>query len=219
MTPTPFTGNATPVFILDSLPAWLPENSMQLIARELNHSETAFVRLIAGAQPTSYSIRWYTPSAEEPFCGHGVLGAAHALHETTGQTSFDFVTNTGIKTSASIVSTSKKEEIERVSISMSFPCSPILKNLQPSSDVRKKFAGALGISPEKIIGIGKNALLDIIIELDPSIDFSAGAMYIDPVALLIASPSGTRSQVITSSWSADDDGDFAKRVFAYGSEG
>ena len=69
------------------------------------------------------------------------------------------------------------------------------------------------------MAIGQNALMDIIIEVDPDIDFSAQKMEIDPMALLHASPPGTRSQVITSSWNLDQSVDFSKRVFAYGSEG
>jgi len=60
--------------------------------------------------------------------------------------------------------------------------------------------------------------MDIVIEVDSSVDFSAVGMDIDPVALMRASPAGTRSQVVTSAWGRGGV-DFAKRVFAYGSEG
>lgn len=187
----------------------------------MNHSETVFVRQRPNSNSNSFDIRWYTPIAEEPFCGHGVLGATHALHAARLGTNFDFTTFTGIKASATIIpsTTSNSADREHVTISMSFPSSPVLPSPAFSKDVKTAFAIALGIDPRKILAIGQNALMDIIIELDPDVDFSAQTMNIDPIALLHASPPGTRSQVVTSSWSFNPKIDFAKRVFAYGSEG
>jgi PhzF family phenazine biosynthesis protein len=186
--------------------------------REMNHSESVFVRRRPNSTPSSYDIRWFTPTAEEPFCGHGILGAAHALHAAGYGTEFDFTTFMGIKASASIIPISATTT-DHATISMSFPSSPVLSSLALSEDVRKGFAKALGINESKILATGQNALMDIVLELDPDLDFSASKMHIDPVALLNVSPPGTRSQVITSSWSLDPSVDFAKRVFAYGSEG
>lgn len=84
---------------------------------------------------------------------------------------------------------------------------------------KERFAAALKLPVEAVIGLSQNELRDVNIELDPSVDFSAKNMFIDAVALLDASPPGTRSQVITSAWSLDPEVDFAKRVFAYGLEG
>ena len=221
MTSTPFCGNATPVLVLSEFEEWLPENSMQLVARELNHSETVFVRRRPSSTPNIYDIRFFTPYAEEPFCGHGMLGAAHALHLSTGLTTFEFVTITGIETGASVSTTSQTwaNDEDTVSVSMQFPASPVVDRLQPPLHVKERFATALGIDETDIWYIGMNDLMDVVLELNPEIDFSAEAMAIDAVALLRASPPGTRSQVITSSWAFDKDVDFAKRVFAYGSEG
>lgn len=102
---------------------------------------------------------------------------------------------------------------------MSFPSSPVLPSLALSEDIRTDFAKALGVDASKILAFGQNDLMDVILELDPDLDFSALNMRINPVALLNASPPGTRSQVVTSAWSLDPSVDFAKRVFAYGSEG
>ncbi|RPJ85455.1 MAG: PhzF family phenazine biosynthesis protein [Acidobacteria bacterium] len=53
-------------------PAW-----MQLVAREMNLSETAFlVRRGAG-----YHLRWFTPTVEVELCGHATLASAHVLWE------------------------------------------------------------------------------------------------------------------------------------------
>ncbi|KAH7410540.1 hypothetical protein BKA64DRAFT_357247 [Cadophora sp. MPI-SDFR-AT-0126] len=220
MTSTPFSGNATPVLVLNSFEDWLSERSMQLIARELNHSETVFVRRRPSSNPDTYDIRFFTPYIEEPFCGHGILGAAHALHLSAGLTTFEFVTATGIETRASVSTKSHTwaNDGDTVAVSMNFPCSPVVARLQPSMDIKAKFAAALGLDEVEILQIGMNDLMDIVLELNPEVDFSAATMIIDPVALLKASPPGTRSQVITSSWALDKDVDFAKRVFAYGSE-
>lgn len=56
----------------------LNEVQMQLVAREVNASETAFVsRLNDLHRPMR--LRWFTPTTEVDFCGHATLGAAHAL--------------------------------------------------------------------------------------------------------------------------------------------
>jgi len=56
------------------------DREMQLIAREVNLSETAFV-----LQPTvstaDLRIRWFTPTMEVPLCGHATIAAFHALAE------------------------------------------------------------------------------------------------------------------------------------------
>ena len=76
----PFTGNTAGV-VLDA--DGLDESQMQLIAREVNASETAF---ICGAdslhQPAR--LRWFTPGQEVGFCGHATLAAAHAWAEAHG---------------------------------------------------------------------------------------------------------------------------------------
>ena len=192
----------------------------------MNHTETVFLRRRPNSAPNAFSIRFYTPFTEEPFCGHGILGAAHALYAAGQGTEFDFRTFSGIQTSASIIpskpncsSCSNFQDEGKVQVSLSFPSSPILPSLAPSSDLQTAFAKALSVGPEKILAIGQNELMDIIIELEPGLDFSYSNMKIDPVKLLNASPEGTRSQVLTSSWNMDEEVDFAKRVFAYGCEG
>jgi len=56
-TDRPYSGNPAGVCILDYL---LPDNLMAKIAREINHSETAFL-FIHG---DTYSLRWFTPNTE-----------------------------------------------------------------------------------------------------------------------------------------------------------
>lgn len=74
----PFTGNPAMVYRLD---AWLDDALMQQIAAEHNLAETAFV-VKEGAV---WHIRWFTPTAEVPLCGHATLASAHVLLECYGE--------------------------------------------------------------------------------------------------------------------------------------
>jgi PhzF family phenazine biosynthesis protein len=76
----PFSGNPAIVYCLS---AWLDEALMQQIAAEHNLAETAFL-VKEGAQ---WRIRWFTPKAEVPLCGHATLASAHVLFEVYGETS------------------------------------------------------------------------------------------------------------------------------------
>jgi len=71
----PFEGNPAAVCVLEEPAevAW-----MQLVAREMNLSETAFLHPIAGG----YALRWFTPAVEVKLCGHATLASAHTLWET-----------------------------------------------------------------------------------------------------------------------------------------
>ncbi len=73
-----FRGNPAAVCPLET--GWLPEETMQDIARENNLSETAF---FVGNQG-GYAIRWFTPKVEVDLCGHATLAAAHVLFQHLG---------------------------------------------------------------------------------------------------------------------------------------
>lgn len=77
-TTEPFTGNPAGV-VLDA--RGLNEKAVQNIARELNLSETAFV-LPPTVKSADIQIRWFTPAAEVPLCGHATIGSFHALAES-----------------------------------------------------------------------------------------------------------------------------------------
>ena len=51
---------------------------MQLVAREMNLSETAFLC----PEQDGYRLRWFTPAVEVDMCGHATLASAHVLWET-----------------------------------------------------------------------------------------------------------------------------------------
>jgi PhzF family phenazine biosynthesis protein len=72
-TDKPFAGNPASVCIL---PQPRDDEWMQLVAREMNLSETAFLgRRADGA----YALRWFTPAVEVDLCGHATLASAHVL--------------------------------------------------------------------------------------------------------------------------------------------
>ncbi|MFP4469106.1 MAG: PhzF family phenazine biosynthesis protein [Bacteroidales bacterium] len=72
-----FHGNPAAVCPLEK---WLPDETMQNIARENNLSETAFfVR-----KNNRFEIRWFTPAVEVDLCGHATLATGHVLYEHLG---------------------------------------------------------------------------------------------------------------------------------------
>ena len=81
----PAGGNPAGV-VLDA--AGLDEAKMQTIAAEVGYSETAFVTGPAGG---GLRVRYFSPLAEVPFCGHAMVATAVAL----GPGEHLFVTNAG----------------------------------------------------------------------------------------------------------------------------
>jgi predicted PhzF superfamily epimerase YddE/YHI9 len=73
-TDRPFAGNPAAVCVL---PGPRDDGWMQSVAREMNLSETAFVRRDGDA----FGLRWFTPLVEVDLCGHATLATAHALWE------------------------------------------------------------------------------------------------------------------------------------------
>ena len=56
----------------------LTEEQMQKIAKEAAYSETAFV---LPSDKADLRLRYFTPGAEVPLCGHATVGSIYALHE------------------------------------------------------------------------------------------------------------------------------------------
>jgi trans-2,3-dihydro-3-hydroxyanthranilate isomerase len=71
----PLAGNQLAVF-LDT--ADLSSEQMQLLAREMNYSETTFVPS-ATPREGAYEVRIFTPATEIPFAGHPTLGTAFLI--------------------------------------------------------------------------------------------------------------------------------------------
>ena len=68
-----FAGNPAGVCILPAFPA---DSTMQKIAAENRHSETAFV---VPRLDGDFDLRWFTPEVEDDLCGHATLASAFVL--------------------------------------------------------------------------------------------------------------------------------------------
>lgn len=73
-TARPFAGNPAAVCVLEEYP---DDRWLQAVAREMNLSETAFLRRRA----EGWDLRWFTPAAEVDLCGHATLASAHVIFE------------------------------------------------------------------------------------------------------------------------------------------
>jgi predicted PhzF superfamily epimerase YddE/YHI9 len=129
-TDRPFAGNPAAVALVDRFPA---DSEMQLIAREMNLSETAFV---ASRSDGAYDLRWFTPAVEVDLCGHATLATAHVLGGT-GR----FMTKSGLLS----CTTGEDGWIE-----MDFPSDPPTPTDVP---------GTLGIEGVRWCGRGRSDLL------------------------------------------------------------
>lgn len=87
---TPDGGNPAGV-VLDA--AGLGDERMQRIAAEVGYSETAFV---TGREADGrHRVRYWSPAAEVPFCGHATVATAVALAERDGPGEMTFATAAG----------------------------------------------------------------------------------------------------------------------------
>lgn len=89
-TTTPDGGNPAGVWIGDALPA---PAEMQRIAADVGFSETAF---LAPATGRTRTVRYYSPEAEVPFCGHATIASGVQLGELDGEGEYAFETAAGM---------------------------------------------------------------------------------------------------------------------------
>jgi PhzF family phenazine biosynthesis protein len=75
-TTDPSCGNPAGVWFGDALP---PASAMQQIAAEVGYSETAFLAPDGSGLPGRFRVRYFSPLAEVPFCGHATIASAVAL--------------------------------------------------------------------------------------------------------------------------------------------
>ena len=88
-TTSPEGGNPAGVWIGDRLPA---AAEMQRIAKQVGFSETAFLAPAHGRRRT---VRYYSPEAEVPFCGHATIAAGVQLAWLDGEGAYAFETAAG----------------------------------------------------------------------------------------------------------------------------
>lgn len=118
-----FTGNPAAVCIL---PGPAPARWMQLVAREMNLAETAFLHGGRGR----YKLRWFTPAVEVPLCGHATLASTHVLVET-GQLALGETVRFETK-SGTLEARHDGEEIE-----LNFPATPSAVVQRPPRELLK----------------------------------------------------------------------------------
>ncbi|MFC6355723.1 PhzF family phenazine biosynthesis protein [Luethyella okanaganae] len=69
-------------------------DQMLQIAQAVGYSETAFLTVRSGT-PSDYDVRYFSPEAEVPFCGHATIASAVALAELDGTGELTFHTAAG----------------------------------------------------------------------------------------------------------------------------
>lgn len=124
-----FHGNPAAICILDK---WIPDETMQNMARENNLSETAF----AVKTGSAYHLRWFTPGGEIDLCGHATLACAFVLmnyYDTEAKT-IDFDTLSGRLT------VTRKQDLYE----MDFPA----YELKPT-EVTEEMTKVLGVRPKE----------------------------------------------------------------------
>ncbi len=89
-----FMGNPAGVCLFDEK---ISEELMQNIAMEVNAAETAFV---IKTGENKFSIRYYSPQVEIPFCGHATVASAKVLFEKFNHEQVEFTTHFDLKLSA-----------------------------------------------------------------------------------------------------------------------
>ncbi|MFJ9152567.1 PhzF family phenazine biosynthesis protein [Streptomyces sp. NPDC102270] len=93
---SPEGGNPAGV-VLDA--SALDDGEMLAVAAELGYSESAFLTAppegLAGPEGRVFTIRYFSPKAEVPFCGHATVATALALAERIGPGELVFATRAG----------------------------------------------------------------------------------------------------------------------------
>lgn len=180
-----FCGNPAAVCLIDEKrdASW-----MQSVAREMNLSETAFVRRVEDG----FELRWFTPVLEVDLCGHATLAAAYALWKSgTAQPdkAIRFHTRSGVLTASR----------DRELIRLDFPATPV-----EQCDTPCILADVLNIQP---IFVGKTLFDSFLVVDSPEVVRSLAP---DFRRLAVISKRG----VIVTALSDDPHFDFISRFFA-----
>jgi PhzF family phenazine biosynthesis protein len=119
----------------------LDEHGMLEIARVVGYSETAFLRPRRGV-PGEYDVRYFSPAAEVPFCGHATIAAGVALAERQGPGELVFHVKAG-----PVAVQTRRDRSDRATASLtSVP--PEIE--EPSADTVTEALGALGWQFEEL---------------------------------------------------------------------
>jgi predicted PhzF superfamily epimerase YddE/YHI9 len=188
-TDKPFAGNPAAVCLLQQ---WPSEEWLQLLGREMNLSETAF---LVPRSPGEYELRWFTPKVEVALCGHATLASAHFLWES-GTASDGPITFQTRKSGPLAASRLPSGEIE-----LDFPPRPAR-----ASNAPVELDKALGA---RVVDIGRNGD-DYLIELESA----AAVRELSPDFEMLARIA-CRGVIVTAR-SDDPRFEFVSRFFAPG---
>ncbi|MBN9121982.1 MAG: PhzF family phenazine biosynthesis protein [Planctomycetes bacterium] len=184
-----FGGNPAAVCRLDRWPSggWL-----QLVGREMNLSETAFLVPRGG---TEYELRWFTPRVEVALCGHATLASAHFLwsNGTAADEVLTFHTRKSGPLSACRLASGE--------IELDFPAKPAASAAAPPGLLEALGTGAAALARNEF---------DYLVEL--AADADVRQLAPDFTALARVECRG----VIVTAKSADPRFDFVSRFFAPG---
>jgi PhzF family phenazine biosynthesis protein len=189
-TDQPFRGNPAAVCILPDKGDQFDDAWMLAVAREMNLSETAFLR----PREDGYNLRWFTPSVEVDLCGHATLASAHTLYEqelVKGKDKIEFYTKSGLLTAKK-----KGDEIE-----LDFPATPP----DPVKD-DPGLAAALGVKP---VDLGQSKF-DYLVRVGSEAEVKEAQPDFGALHKL-----GVRGVMLTSSGESEEF-DFISRFFAPG---
>ena len=133
-TDVPFAGNPAAVCLLDE---WPTDEWLQRVGREMNLSETAFLRPRAAGE---YELRWFTPKVEVALCGHATLASAHFLWES-GAAEYAPLTFHTKKSGALGAQRRESGEIE-----LTFPATPATPSPPPTGLLEALGASAVAVA-------------------------------------------------------------------------
>jgi PhzF family phenazine biosynthesis protein len=181
-TEIPFSGNSTATIIVNDP---LDDATQQLIAREFNYAETAF--LVPRPQESSperhvFGLRWFTPKVEVKLCGHATLGAAKTLFATPDMLpatvkTLSFHTLSGLLDA---------QRLDDGRFELCFPAGNT-KLVQLSEQTRQTLGTAVGTGTP-ILGIheGTEEFKGwLVVEVEPSVDLKSLPVDIAAVVSLI----------------------------------
>jgi PhzF family phenazine biosynthesis protein len=187
-TSMPYRGNPAAVCVLAE-----PQSDewMQLVAREMNLSETAFLV----EREDGYNLRWFTPTTEVPLCGHATLASAHVLW-TEGHLAEDkparFQTKSGL-----LIAKRQGEWIE-----LDFPA-----NFSEVTTTPPQLEQALGVSVKTTLHNSLGYLVEV--------EAANAVRQLEPnFSLLKTLP--VQNVIVTSLAEKDSEDDFISRFFAPG---
>ena len=148
-----FKGNPAGVHLSEHQPG---EDRMQLIASELNLSETAFAS--PASRSDSYTIRYFSPKMEIPLCGHATLAASKVIFEKYELNEVSFRTGAGLQ-----LHVRKTDGL----IEMAFPVYELRK-----SDAPAAMLAALGITDVNYAGFNEETNI-LMLEIESADELAA----------------------------------------------